>query len=579
MADVEPAAGVDQVTVTGSAEEAASITNTQEAGVDEGDVVKQIGRYLIVMQDGRLFSVDLMPDGAPGLKFVDRENVYQTAEEDTWYDEMLVFGNQMIVIGYSYDAEASVFAVLELAEDGTITFRDRFFLPAMDYYDGDNYTTRLVNGQLALHTSFYLVDIDDFEALNAPVLSRTMAKKDTSRLKAETVYRPLQDTNDPLLHTITLCPLKTVLADTGTAPDCRTTAFLASDSYEYYASQDAVWLWVNAADKSWWQNSAGDHDGDNPALLYSIPYGDAAPGVAKVQGEPVNQFSMAAASDVFRAFVQLEEGEDDEQAGYALMQLPRERIGAAPADIDPADYVALPDVEDGTIENRFTNTHFAYTTYNETVPLWSSDEQLPLASSRLTLVPLADPASPLTLDVHQSVIRLERARDHLVATGYMDRRGLSLSSIDLRGEAPKVAGQLTLVSRYESENRSHAFNSRIGPEGDGLIGLPTVQQTWEAGRWVWRSDNSDLSYIKVGTDASLHSAGTLMGADGEPDPSYECEVSCIDWYGNSRPIFTLGRVFALSGTTVIEGQLDADRGISEIRRVDLTVPVAVASEQ
>ena len=98
MADVEPAAGVDQVTVTGSAEEAASITNTQEAGVDEGDVVKQIGRYLIVMQDGRLFSVDLMPDGAPGLKFVDRENVYQTAEEDTWYDEMLVFGNQMIVM-------------------------------------------------------------------------------------------------------------------------------------------------------------------------------------------------------------------------------------------------------------------------------------------------------------------------------------------------------------------------------------------------------------------------------------------------------------------------------------------------
>ena len=150
---------------------------------------------------------------------------------------------------------------------------------------------------------------------------------------------------------------------------------------------------------------------------------------------------------------------------------------------------------------------------------------------------------------------------------------------NLLSPQPKVAGQVTLVSRYESENRSHAFNSRIGPEGDGLIGLPTVQQTWEAGRWVWRSDNSDLSYIKVGTDASLHSAGTLMGADGEPDPSYECEVSCIDWYGNSRPIFTLGRIFALSGTTVIEGQLDADRGISEIRRVDLTLPVAVASEQ
>ena len=99
-----------------------SITNKQEAGVDEGDIVKQIGQYLIVMQDGRLFSIDLLPDGEPGLRYVDRQNVYTTTEEDTWYDEMLVFGRQMLVIGYSYEAEASVFAVLELEETGEITF-------------------------------------------------------------------------------------------------------------------------------------------------------------------------------------------------------------------------------------------------------------------------------------------------------------------------------------------------------------------------------------------------------------------------------------------------------------------------
>ena len=156
-----------------------SITNTQEAGVDEGDNDKQIGQYLLVMQDGRLFSIDLLPDGEPGLRQVDRETVYRTTEEDTWYDEMLVFGRQMIVIGYSYDAEASVFAVLELEETGEITFRDRFFLPAQDYFDGDNNTTRLVDGQLALHTSFYLSDDESFEQLNAPVLSRSdLALKD-----------------------------------------------------------------------------------------------------------------------------------------------------------------------------------------------------------------------------------------------------------------------------------------------------------------------------------------------------------------------------------------------------------------
>jgi hypothetical protein len=42
-----------------------------------------------------------------------------------------------------------------------------------------------------------------------------------------------------------------------------------------------------------------------------------------------------------------------------------------------------------------------------------------------------------------------------------------------------------------------------------------------------------------------------------PDPSavdedYECEVSCVDWYGNARPIFMNGRVFALSSAELIE---------------------------
>ena len=35
------------------------ITNNQTVGVDEGGIVKQVGRYLVVLQDGRLFSADL----------------------------------------------------------------------------------------------------------------------------------------------------------------------------------------------------------------------------------------------------------------------------------------------------------------------------------------------------------------------------------------------------------------------------------------------------------------------------------------------------------------------------------------
>ena len=53
-------------------------------------------------------------------------------------------------------------------------------------------------------------------------------------------------------------------------------------------------------------------------------------------------------------------------------------------------------------------------------------------------------------------------------------------------------------------------------------------------------------------------------------PRYQCEVSCTDWYGNSRPVFTDGRIFGLSGTELIEGRMVAGR-ISELRRLNIAL--------
>ncbi len=59
---VNPENCEDEIIVTAtkkssSSSNPTSITNTQNFGVDEGDIVKEINGYLIVLQDGRLFSV------------------------------------------------------------------------------------------------------------------------------------------------------------------------------------------------------------------------------------------------------------------------------------------------------------------------------------------------------------------------------------------------------------------------------------------------------------------------------------------------------------------------------------------
>jgi hypothetical protein len=47
----------------------------------------------------------------------------------------------------------------------------------------------------------------------------------------------------------------------------------------------------------------------------------------------------------------------------------------------------------------------------------------------------------------------------------------------------------------------------------------------------------------------------------------KCRASCVDWYGNSRPLFLRGRVFALLGYELVEGKLE-DGQIHELRRIN-----------
>ncbi len=83
------------------------ITNNQMEGVDEGDIVKQIGQYLLVLQDGRIFVIDTRARGGRRLALAERMNVYRDRNQYMWYDEMLVFGDRILITGYSYAQRAT----------------------------------------------------------------------------------------------------------------------------------------------------------------------------------------------------------------------------------------------------------------------------------------------------------------------------------------------------------------------------------------------------------------------------------------------------------------------------------------
>ena len=189
------------------------------------------------------------------------------------------------------------------------------------------------------------------------------------------------------------------------------------------------------------------------------------------------------------------------------------------------------------------------------------------------VVPIDRPQAARPIEVRHTVIRAEQVGTDIVLTGYRDRGGLIVSLIDLDGP-PRLASQTRLEGRYESEGRSHAFNSLVEADGGGLMGVPTVPRVDESGRYWWRSRASDLSFLQFDADGQVAPLGELArrfeySEDGDV-PGYQCEVSCIDWYGNSRPIFTGGRIFGLSGTELIEGRVEQGR-IREVQRLNIAL--------
>lgn len=597
-----PVADAAPAEASGAAPDASGnpeITNNQKAGVDEGGIIKQIGQHLVVLQDGRLFVTDLMPGGGPGLKLTDRADVYRSSNETTWYDEMLVSGRTILVTGYSYREEATEYTVLDLGEDGKVTRQATFYISSNDYYSGSNYATRMIGGKLVIHTPIYLEGRGWWDKLDIPVIRewrredgdgfRERTEKEDGRplFRATDIWMPVQRTLKPVIHTVTVCDISE--ATDARAPSCEATAIIGTQTHEFLVTKDAFWLWMSPADAERTraqEEAAGRADcsaGARPDLpevapsaLIRLPIDGSAPSVLNVRGEPQNQFSMDMDAGTFRALVDWRHRDCSSwsartPAELSFFDVPLGDLGPVLQEGAGGRYFDLPSPGVSSYEARFTEQHLVYGAregWGSAPPAKGSVR----TNGKAIIVPVADPADTVTLELPHDVIRAERAGPYMALTGYHDHTGLSLSLIDLRA-APRLASSMTLKGRFESENRSHAFNSRIGADGEGLIGLPTVPMPEEATRWWWWSSSSDMSYIATSSAGQLSEAGKLDATRRDPDlppvTGYKCEVSCVDWYGNTRPIFTGGRLLALINSELVEGQL-ADGKVSELRRIDLT---------
>jgi hypothetical protein len=547
---VEPEASVAADAAGASGE---SVTNVQHAGVDEGGIVKVHGEHLVMLRRGRLFTVAIGDNSLRPVSAVDAFGP-DVDPSGSWYDELLVSGDAVVVIGFSYARGGTEIGLFRITPDGQLRHRSTYHLRSYDYYSSRNYASRLIEGKLVFYTPQGLgLDTTDVFAQFPAVRRWRPGAADSAFhriLPATRVYRPAAAPSlhsGVALHTVTVCDLESE------EMRCEGSAVLGPPGRVFYVAPGAVYVWTT----DWL--SSGDQV-KTASILYRIPLDGSGPGALAVTGSPVDQFSFLESADQHLNVLVRSEGGGDGMWGAehtrgsaALLRIPLESFGDGTEPAAADRYRALPVPAGHTVQNRFVGEYLLYGSGSG----WGDARQ---GRSILYAVPWLEGAVS-ELQLPHGVDRIEAMGADAVVVG-SDGQNLHFSAIRL-GDEPRVAQRYMSANASQGELRSHGFFYKPEGRDGGILGLP-VRGAGRPGHDHLTEGSASILFLRNQSSRFQELGELASGADGAVNDG--CRASCVDRYGNARPLFVRGRIFALLGYEIVEGSLAGGR-MRETRRI------------
>ncbi len=542
-----------------------SVTNNQHAGVDEGGIVKVHGDHLVILRRGRLFTVKI---GDNSLKPVDAADAFAPGVDprSDWYDEMLVSGNTVVVVGYSYGRGGTEINLFDIDELGGLDYRSTYHLRSNDYYSSRNYASRLIGSKLIFYTPMYLGygggdPMERFPAVRK--WHKGATKEEFKRvIQPTSIYRaerPVDSSYGMALHTVTVCDLAS------RDFSCTATGTLGAPGRVFYVSPSSVYVWTTD-----WQYGRGEsRKPKSSSMLYKMPLDGSAPSAVGVTGSPVDQFSFLESGDQHLNVLIRSDGYGEQMWGsefaagdVALFRMPVDSFSDGSLDAPGYRYQELPKPEGYTFQNRFVGDYLLYGTGSG----WGRPQHKDAAD--LFAVNWAN-GDVSELRLKHGVDRIEQMGKDAVVVG-TNGTDLYFSPVRL-GSRPEVKESYARKNASQGELRSHGFFYKPDGSDSGLLGLPIAREGRAGYRHLVEGSaailflrNNGLAFNELGEMESRNASNN----DG-------CRASCVDWYGNARPLFVRNRVFALLGYEIVEGSV-GDGRIRETRRINYSPRGGVA---
>ena len=535
---------------------AESITNVQTAGVDEGGIVKRAGDHLVILRRGRLFTVRVGGDSLQRGAMVDAY-ASGTDPQGAWYDELLISGSTVVVVGYSYARGGTEIGLFELSADGALAHHATYHLRSFDYYSSRNYASRLIGRRLVFYAPTLLQPWGAHPLQMMPGLRRWSAlPAEFERILPATRIHRTDDDFDPgsplALHTVTSCDLG------GAAMSCTSSAVLGPPGRVFYVSAGSVYVWTNNAHR-------GAPVPAGLSAVFRIPLDGAAPSALKTAGVPVDQLSFLEDAQGHLNVLLRESGAGEGMWGadrsggrLALLRVPLSAFGDGRDAAQREHYRRLPAPAAGALHNRYVGDWL----------LWGG------AAGDAWAVRYAGAAPEVELQPGHAVERIEAMGAHAVLVGNAGG-DLHFSAVRL-GRGAALAGRHVQAGARQGETRTHGFFFRATGDEEGLLGLPVLRPLSDGQSGPLHRGAGAAAVVFLRQAAlDFQPLGELQAQAMQRDDA--CKASCVDWYGNARPIFLGERIFALLGYELVEGRLSGagESGrIAERRRISFAPSAA-----
>jgi hypothetical protein len=499
------------------------------------------------------------------MRAIDRIDAYPPGAQSRgdWYDEMLISGDWVIVVGYSYSRGGTEINRFRLSPEGRLTFVDAHHLRSNDYYSSSNYASRLIGNRLIFYAPLFLSYTDDLAKVlpgikrwNGNAADRSFRPIATARqIYASPAMLANPDGVISTLHSVTTCDV--------TAPElsCTATGVLGPMSRQFYVAGSGVYLWLEGGERQTWRYPFNRY-------IFRLPFSNERPSAVGARGHVRDQFAFREdpAERMLNILVQANDygGEmwqpEAPPSTIALIRVPLSEFNDGSREVRRRYYRLLSNPENAWIqENRFIGDHVVYGYGGSANP----DARPTVVAASLR----SDAAAALA--IRHGVRRIEALGRDALIVGDGENRSLGFTAIDLRQPEARLGDFYAMPAAREGEARSHAFffnPDPATPDGaSGVLGLPIARPV--DGRYYSFFQSAAGMLFLRRRDRQFDPAGTL-DAEVRGVAADDCVASCLDWYGNARPIFLRGRTFALLGYELVEGRLGDTGEIREIGRLN-----------